>query len=82
VLRRHCDEAGTDFERIERTVAFAFDPDDGGPGTTELLGQLRWLAELGADTVIGRVEGDDPRTAVERLVRHIVPAANEIDSRR
>jgi F420-dependent oxidoreductase-like protein len=79
VLRRHCDEAGTAFERIERTCAFAFDPDDGGPKTTELLGQLRWLADLGIDTVIGRVDGEDPRIAVERLARHIVPAAAEMD---
>jgi F420-dependent oxidoreductase-like protein len=78
-LRRLCDEAGTDFARIERTCAFAFDPDDGGPQSAELLGQLRWLAGLGIDTVIGRVDGDDPRRAVERLVRHVVPAANDIE---
>ncbi|HEV8299267.1 MAG TPA: LLM class F420-dependent oxidoreductase [Acidimicrobiales bacterium] len=37
VLRRHCDAAGTDFERIERTCAFAFPADDGGPITRELI---------------------------------------------
>jgi F420-dependent oxidoreductase-like protein len=79
VLRRHCDDAGTVFERIERTCAFAFDPDDGGPRSTELLGQLRWLAGLGIETVIGRVDGDDPRATVDRLVRHVVPAAAEIE---
>ena len=30
VLRRACDDAGTDFDRIERTCAYAFAPDDGG----------------------------------------------------
>jgi F420-dependent oxidoreductase-like protein len=82
VLRGHCDQAGTDFERIERTCAFAFAPDDGGAATKELLGQLQWLAGLGIDTVIGRLDGDDPRTTVELLARHVVPAAAEIDSRR
>ena len=75
VLRRHCDEAGTDFGRIERTCAFAFDADEGGPKTAELLGRLQWLADLGIDTVIGRVEGDDPRPAIELLGRHVVPVA-------
>jgi F420-dependent oxidoreductase-like protein len=78
VLRRHCDDAGTDFDRIERTCAFAFPADDGGPVTKELLGQLGWLASLGVETVIGRVEGDDPRPALELLSRHVVRAAAEL----
>jgi F420-dependent oxidoreductase-like protein len=82
VLRRHCDENGTDFDRIERTCAFAFAADDGGDATKELLEQLRWLAGLGIDTVIGRVDDDDPRTTIERLARHVVPAANELNGRR
>jgi F420-dependent oxidoreductase-like protein len=82
VLRRACDSVGTDFERIERTCAFAFGPDDGGPETEQLLDQLRWLAGLGIDTVIGRLDGDDPRRTVERLVRHVVPAASEIETKR
>jgi F420-dependent oxidoreductase-like protein len=74
VLQGHCDAAGTDYDRIERTCAFAFDPDDDGPRTKELIDQLRGLAGLGVDTVIGRVDGDDPRSTVERLARHVVPA--------
>jgi F420-dependent oxidoreductase-like protein len=82
VLRRHCDAAGTDFDRIERTCAFAFSADDSDSATKELLGQLQWLADLGIDTVIGRLDGDDPRAATERLARHIIPAATAIKSRR
>jgi F420-dependent oxidoreductase-like protein len=78
VLRRHCDDAGTDFDRIERTCAFAFTADDGGPVTAQLIDQLRWLAGLGVETVIGRVEGNDPRPAIELLGRHVVPAAAEL----
>jgi alkanesulfonate monooxygenase SsuD/methylene tetrahydromethanopterin reductase-like flavin-dependent oxidoreductase (luciferase family) len=80
-LRRLCEEAGRDFGRIERTCAFAYDPDDGGPRSEQLMGQLGWLAELGIDTVIGRVDGDDPRRVVERMARHVVPAATEIEPR-
>jgi hypothetical protein len=82
VLRRHCDAAGTNFERIERTCAFAFPAGDGDPATKELLGQLQWLADLGIDTVIGRLDGDDPCAATEQLARSVVPAALEIESRR
>jgi F420-dependent oxidoreductase-like protein len=73
VLRRCCDDAGTDFDRIERTCAFAFDVDDDGPKVVELLARLEWLADLGVETVIGRVEGLEQRTPLEHLVRHVVP---------
>jgi ketosteroid isomerase-like protein len=82
VLHRHCDEAGTDFERIERTCAFAFEPDDGGPATKQLIDNLGWLADLGIDTIVGRVDGDDPRTTIERLARHLVPAARDLGRQR
>ena len=81
VFRRHCDDAGTDFDRIERTCAFAFTADDGGPATRELLERLQWLSGLGIETVIGRVEGDDPRAAIELLGRHVVPAAAEMEAK-
>lgn len=79
-LRRHCDAEGTDFGAIERTCAFAFAADDGGPVTGELLGRLSWLADLGIHTVIGRIDGDDPRRAIEMLGRHVVPAASELEA--
>jgi hypothetical protein len=78
VLRRHCDDAGTDFERIERTCAFAFPPDNGGSATTELIDQLGWLASLGIDTVIGRLDGDDPRATIEHLAHQVVPAVEDL----
>ena len=81
VLRRHCDEAGTDYERIERTCAFEFAADDGGPKTTELLDRLRWLGDSGIDTVIGRVPEIERRTPLEQLARHVVPVAREMTSR-
>ena len=81
VLRRHCDAAGTDFERIERTCAFAFSPDDGGPACAALIEQLRGLAGLGIDTVIGRVQGIEQRTPVELLARHVLPAVAEMGRR-
>jgi alkanesulfonate monooxygenase SsuD/methylene tetrahydromethanopterin reductase-like flavin-dependent oxidoreductase (luciferase family) len=77
-LRSLCDDAGTDFDHIERTCAFAFDADDAGEKTTGLLEQLQWLNDFGIDTVIGRVDGDDPRQTIEHLTRHVIPAATEM----
>src|SRR5947207_6346540 len=50
LLKRLCDEAGRDYGAIERTVPFAFDPGPDGSKVPELLGQLRWLAGMGAQT--------------------------------
>jgi alkanesulfonate monooxygenase SsuD/methylene tetrahydromethanopterin reductase-like flavin-dependent oxidoreductase (luciferase family) len=82
VLRRACDDAGTDFDRIERTCAFAFNPDEGGAAADELLQQLQWLAGLGIDTVIGRLDGDDPRATVERMARYVMVSAAGIETKR
>ena len=78
VLRRLCDAAGTDFDRIERTCVSAFSPDDGGPQTQKILEDLRRLAGLGIDTVIGRIEGLEQRTPIELLARHVIPAVAEL----
>jgi alkanesulfonate monooxygenase SsuD/methylene tetrahydromethanopterin reductase-like flavin-dependent oxidoreductase (luciferase family) len=75
-LRRLCDEAGTDADRIEVTCAYAFSADGGD----DLVDQLRWLAGLGVETVIGRLDGDDPRPVVDHLGRHVVPAVAELEA--
>jgi F420-dependent oxidoreductase-like protein len=82
VLRRRCEAAGTDPDRIEVTVGYAFTADDGGSATRDLLDQLRWLAGLGVQTVIGRVEGLERRIPIEQLARHVVPAAAELEASR
>ncbi|MCA1847027.1 MAG: LLM class F420-dependent oxidoreductase, partial [Actinobacteria bacterium] len=81
VLRRACADAGTDFDRIERTCAYAFAP-GGAEATSQLLGQLERLAGMGIDTVIGRLDGDDPRATLEWLVADVVPAANDLAAAR
>jgi len=81
VLREQCARFGTDFDRIERTCAYAFDVDDGGPKVAALIEQLHGLADLGIDTVIGRVEHIEARRPLEWLARHVLPAVAEFDRR-
>jgi alkanesulfonate monooxygenase SsuD/methylene tetrahydromethanopterin reductase-like flavin-dependent oxidoreductase (luciferase family) len=75
-LRRLCDAAGTDADRIEVTCAYAFSAEGGD----ELVDQLRGLAGLGVQTVVGRLDGDDPRPVVEHLGRHVIPAVNDLEA--
>src|SRR5262249_31640111 len=49
LLRRLCDDAGRDYAAIEKTAPFAFDVGPDGSKAGELLGQLRWLAGMGAE---------------------------------
>jgi alkanesulfonate monooxygenase SsuD/methylene tetrahydromethanopterin reductase-like flavin-dependent oxidoreductase (luciferase family) len=78
VLRRHCVDAGTDYDRIERTCAYAFDVSGGTAAIDALIEQLRSLGALGIETVIGRVEHLEVRTPLETLARHVIPAVAEV----
>jgi F420-dependent oxidoreductase-like protein len=52
VLRRHCEAEDRDYDEIERTCAFGFDVGENGEKAGELIGQLRWLSDMGIETVI------------------------------
>jgi F420-dependent oxidoreductase-like protein len=80
VLRRLCDDFGRDFDTIEKTVPFGFDVGEHGEKAGEVIGQLHWLASLGAETVIGWVVGVDRITPLEVMGREVIPAAAELGS--
>jgi F420-dependent oxidoreductase-like protein len=74
VLRRHCEEEGRDYEEIEKTCAFAFDVGERGEKAGELIGQLRWLAGMGVETVIGMVPNVDRISPIEVIGSEVIPA--------
>jgi alkanesulfonate monooxygenase SsuD/methylene tetrahydromethanopterin reductase-like flavin-dependent oxidoreductase (luciferase family) len=78
LLRRLCDEAGRDYSAIEKTVPFGFDVGEHGEKVPEVLGQLRWLAGMGVETVIGWVVGVDRIEPIEIMGREVIPAAAEL----
>jgi hypothetical protein len=43
-----------------------------------VVGQLRWLASMGAQTVIGWVLGVDRITPIEVIGREVIPAVAEL----
>jgi F420-dependent oxidoreductase-like protein len=78
VLRQHCAAEGRDYDAIEKTSPFAFDVGDDGAKMGELIGQLRWLAGMGIQTVIGRVAGVDQITPLEIMGREVIPAVADL----
>ena len=81
VLRRYCDEEGRDYDAIEKTCAFAFDvgddSDDGARAET-LISQLRWLAGMGIQTVIGFVPNVGEITPLEIIGKRVIPAIADL----
>jgi len=78
LLRRLCEREGRDYDAIEKTAPFGFDVGPDGSKVGELLGQLRWLASMGIQTVFGWVVGVDRITPLEIMGREVIPAAAEL----
>ena len=78
VLRRHCDDEGRDYDSIEKTCAFRFDVGEDGEKTGELIEQLRWLASMGIETVIGFVPNVDEISPLETIGEKVIPAVTDL----
>jgi alkanesulfonate monooxygenase SsuD/methylene tetrahydromethanopterin reductase-like flavin-dependent oxidoreductase (luciferase family) len=78
ILRRHCEAEGREYEEIEKTCAFAFDVGEDGSKASELIGGLRWLADMGLQTAIGVVPCVDRITPLEIIGREVIPAVADL----
>jgi F420-dependent oxidoreductase-like protein len=78
VLRRHCEKVERDFDAIEKTCAFRFDVGARGEKAEELVGQLRWLAGMGIDTIIGFVPDVDEISPLEIIGEEVIPAVADV----
>ena len=47
VLRQHCEAEGRDYDDVEKTVMFHFDPGEKGEKVDQVIEQLRGMAALG-----------------------------------
>jgi F420-dependent oxidoreductase-like protein len=77
-LRRYCDEEGRDYSAIEKSCPFAFDVGENGEKSDDLLGQLRWLASMGIETVIGMVPRIQQIKPLELLGQKVIPAVADL----
>jgi F420-dependent oxidoreductase-like protein len=78
VLRRHCEAEGRDYEKIEKTCAFAFDVGERGEKVGDLLEGLRWLSGMGIETAIGAVPDVYRITPLEVIGRKVIPAVADL----
>ncbi|HEX9133281.1 MAG TPA: LLM class F420-dependent oxidoreductase [Ktedonobacteraceae bacterium] len=78
VLRQHCETEGRDYDAIEKTCMFAFDVGEHGSRVGELIGQLRWLASMGIQTVLGVIPHVYQITPLEIIGREIIPAVADL----
>lgn len=78
VLRRHCEAEGRDYNAIEKTCPFLFDVGEDGSKAQELVGQLRWLAGMGIQTVFGTVPRVDRITSLQVIGREVIPAVADL----
>jgi alkanesulfonate monooxygenase SsuD/methylene tetrahydromethanopterin reductase-like flavin-dependent oxidoreductase (luciferase family) len=82
LLRRLCDEAGTDYDRIEKTAPFGFDVGERGEKVGDVIEKLEWLAGMGIETVMGWVVGVDRIRPIEIMGRDVIPAVADLGPRR
>jgi F420-dependent oxidoreductase-like protein len=77
-LLQHCEAEGRDYNAIEKTCAFAFDVDEDGSKVGELIGQLRSLAGMGIQTVLGVVPHVYRIEPLEIIGREVIPAVADL----
>ncbi|HWC80873.1 MAG TPA: LLM class F420-dependent oxidoreductase [Pseudonocardiaceae bacterium] len=77
VLREHCEREGRDYNDIEKTVYYIFDPGDQGEQADKVIDDLKGLADLGVDTAIGQVRDVWKISPVQAIAERVIPAVAE-----
>jgi F420-dependent oxidoreductase-like protein len=73
VLRAHCEAVGRDYDSIEKTVLSRLDVGPNGEKSAQEVDRLGALAEAGAQTVIGYLNGVDTMKPIEAVGRDVIP---------
>ena len=80
ILRAHCKEFGTDYDKIEKTAMLQFDVGESGEKVDAIIGQLHWLAGMGIQTVIGGVKDVGRIRPLEILGERVLPAVANLEA--
>jgi alkanesulfonate monooxygenase SsuD/methylene tetrahydromethanopterin reductase-like flavin-dependent oxidoreductase (luciferase family) len=80
ILRKHCEAVGRDYSTILKTVVFTFDVGERGEKVERVLGQLRWLAGMGVEAVIGSVKDVWKIEPLRIMGERVIPAAAELQA--
>jgi F420-dependent oxidoreductase-like protein len=74
LLRRYCNTEERDYDAIQKTCPWRFDVGKNGEKTGELIEQLRGFADMGIQTVFGRVMQEYEIEPIEIMGRDVIPA--------
>lgn len=77
-LREHCKREGRDYDEIEKTVYYEFDPGPRGERVGVILDDLARMADAGLSTVFGPVPDAHTGTPLDLMAEHIIPAAAKL----
>jgi F420-dependent oxidoreductase-like protein len=72
VLQQHCANEGRDYDEIEKTVLFTFDPGTNGENVNEIIDQLGGFAAMGFSVAHGSVEDVGAIRPLELLGEQVV----------
>ena len=76
VLKKHCDNEGTDYDRLRKTILYPLhDPSSDAQAFVE---QMRAFAGVGIDEVHVMPPDNDPVGYIEGLGKHVVPGLQGI----
>jgi F420-dependent oxidoreductase-like protein len=78
VLREHCEREGRDYDTIEKTVYYPFQPGENGAGVGQILDQLGQFTELGFTTVIGNLPDVWQLGGIEIMGERVIPEAAKL----
>jgi F420-dependent oxidoreductase-like protein len=78
VLRAHCEAEGRDYDEIEKTCYFPFDPGEKGERTGEIVDGLGRLAEMGFDSALGAVADVWRIAPLEVIGSDVIPAVADL----
>ena len=80
VLRAHCEAVGRDYDAIEKTAMFHLDVGETGEKVDAIIGQLRWLAGTGIQTVIVGVKDVWRIKPLEIIGERVIPAVANLEA--
>jgi F420-dependent oxidoreductase-like protein len=78
VLRAHCEAEGRDYDEIEKTCYFIFDPGEKGEKTGEIVDGLGRLAEQGFGSALGAVANVWKIAPLEAIGSEVIPAVADL----
>ncbi len=78
-LRAHCETLGRDYSAIVKTAVFRFNLGENGENVEQVIGQCRWLASMGIETVIVSVADVWKIAPLELIGSRVIPAVADLE---